>query len=109
MRLPGDAKEDLAVWEEFLGHCNERAILKQKLVTNEDLELFTDVSGTLGFGAFFQCQCCVGEWLDSWRAAGFLSNLALLELFPIVVAKEVWVERLQKRRGWFHCDNMGVV
>lgn len=109
LRLPSDVREDLAVWEEFLGCYNGRAIFMQELVSNDDLELFTDASGAIGFGAYFQGQWCAGEWPESWRAAGFLSNLALLELFPIVVATVVWSDRFQNRRVRFRSDNLGVV
>lgn len=94
---------------DFVGRYNGKAILMQELVSNDDLELFTDASGAIGFGAFFQGQWCAGEWPDKWREAGFLSNLALLELFPIVMATEVWADRLQNRRVRFRCDNLGVV
>lgn len=50
-----------------------------------------NASGAHGFGAFFQWQFCAGEWPEGWRAEGFLTNLALLELFPIVLTTEVWL------------------
>lgn len=33
----------------------------------------------------------------------------LLELFPLVVALDIWGDRLQNRRVSFLCDNLGVV
>lgn len=40
---------------------------------------------------------------------GFTSNLLLLELFPIIVAAELWSPRLANRSIVFWCDNLGVV
>lgn len=109
LRLPQDVRADLLVWEEFLGKYNGRSMWMTPTVTNQDLELHTDASGAHGFGAFFQGQWCAGEWPEVWRSAGFLTNLALLELFPIVLATEVWGERLRDKKVKFCCDNLGVV
>ncbi|KAM3920353.1 uncharacterized protein RB166_014754 [Leptodactylus fuscus] len=78
-------------------------------VSNVDLELFTDAAGGAGFGAYFQGQWCAGEWPVVWRDSGLVRNLALLELFPIVVATVLWGDRLRDRRVRFLCDNLGVV
>lgn len=43
------------------------------------------------------------------RESGLVGNLTFLELFPIVVALEIWGERLGGRAICFHCDNMSVV
>lgn len=109
IRLPSGVKEDLGVWETFLGRYNGRSFWMDDAVSNADLELFTDAAGAHGFGAYFQGQWCAGAWPPAWEEAGLLSNLALLELFPIVLATEVWGERLRNKRVRFCCDNMGVV
>lgn len=61
-------------------------------ISNCDLELFTDAAGSTGFGAFFKGQWCAARWPLAWQDAGFLKNLVLLDLFPIVVAMELWGE-----------------
>lgn len=38
-----------------------------------------------------------------------IRNLMLLELFPIVLAVELWGKEFRDRRVRFHCDNLGVV
>lgn len=47
--LQGDVREDLTIWEKFLGQYNGRAILMKYLVT--ELKLYT-ASGGCGFGAY---------------------------------------------------------
>lgn len=48
-------------------------------------------------------------WPNMWRNTGYCANLALLELFPVVVVVEIWGDRLRIMRVHFLCDNMGVV
>lgn len=49
------------------------------------------------------------RWLDFWREADFLGVLILLELFPIVLAVELWQREFRIKRVCFHCNNLGVV
>lgn len=79
------------------------------VVSAFDFDLYTDAAGSLGFGAYCQGAWCAEAWPEEWHSAGFLSNLVLLELFPILVAVDIWGARFQNRRVCFHCDNMGVV
>lgn len=78
-------------------------------VSSVDMELFTDASGAHGFGAYLQGEWCAVRWPQVWRDKVFLTNLALLELFPIVVAVEIWGQYLANKRIRFMCDNLGVV
>ena len=49
------------------------------------------------------------SWPNTWKEAGFLKNLVLLKLFPIVVALELWGESFRNSKVRFSCDNLGVV
>lgn len=102
-------RADLAVWSAFLEQFNGRSLFLEGSMSNKELKLFTEASGAHGFGAFLQGEWCIEEWPTAWREASFYGNLALLELFPIVVALEIWGERLQNKRVWLLCDNLGVV
>ena len=61
--LNTDARQDVAWWLKFLPLWNGRAIIPDPFWSRSlDLELFTDASGGLGFGIYFQ-----GHWLNgSW-------------------------------------------
>ena len=50
------------------------------------------------------CGSVAGDVVYVW-----LGNLALLELFTIVMAVVLWGERFANRKVRFHCDNLGVV
>lgn len=78
-------------------------------ISNAELVLFTDAVGSAGYGAYFQGQWSAEGWPEDWRLAGFLKNLVLLDLFPIVLVVEIWGEAFCIKKVRFHCDNMGVV
>lgn len=63
----------------------------------------------MGYGAFFNGKWSAERWPEAWSTAGWLKNLALLELFPIVLAVEIWGSAFRNKKVRFHCDNMGVV
>lgn len=48
-------------------------------------------------------------WPAGWLEAGFLKNVVLLELFPIVLSVELWAEAFWNKKVHCNCDNMGVV
>ena len=49
--------------------------LNQNWITNSSLQLYTDASGSFGYGAVFRDQWFYGPWPDSWKSF----NIALLE------------------------------
>lgn len=109
VRLSREIKEDLRIWLEFLKDFNSELLWPLAPESNGQLQLFTDAAGSTGFGAFFQGAWCAGAWPAGWVVRGFTSNLLLLELFPIVVAVELWSPSLANRSVVFWCDNLGVV
>ncbi|KAM4045389.1 uncharacterized protein ACNLHF_009217 [Anomaloglossus baeobatrachus] len=109
VRLARTLKDDLAVWEQFLIEFNGRSLWIRPPVSNFDLDIHTDAAGSTGFGAYCSGQWCADRWPESWRNNGLTRNLVLLELFPIVVACEIWYNIFQNRKVRFHCDNLGVV
>lgn len=93
----------------FLETYNGRSLFLEGPISSRELELFTDASGSVGFGAYFLGNWCAERWPQSWKDLGLVRNLAFLELFPIVVAVDIWGEQLRNRKVRFMCDNMGVV
>lgn len=109
VRLSKAHKDDLRVWQLFLAQFNGRSLWMDEMGSACDLELYTDVAGAVGYGATLGSQWSAGKWPDSWRKADLLGNLVLLELFPIVMAVEIWQQEFKNKRVLFHCDNLGVV
>lgn len=109
IRLTRHLKADLGVWWEFLNTYNGRTCCQSPEVSNDDIPLFTDASGSVGFGAVFGTEWCAAVWPQSWVGSPLCRNLTLLELFPIVVAIEVWGDLLRNSRVCFWSDNLSVV
>lgn len=106
IKLSKEVKEDLKVWKTFLAQFNGRSIfLSDTWVNSNTLNLYTDASGALGFGAVFGSKWCYGEWPDSWRH----SNIAFLEFYPIVLSLFLWGHKMQNRRILFLTDNEAIV
>lgn len=101
-------KEDLRVWDQFLINFNGQAVWQSEFVKDSEIRLFTDASGSVGFGAFLDGHWCAERWPDSWRSPEVSRNLVLLELFPVVVAITIWSNFFENKRVMLHTDNKGV-
>lgn len=103
------AKADLRMWQHFLQNWNGVSLfIDVHRSLAEDMDLYTDASGTIGYGGFFKGAWFYGPWprciLDE------LSNkisIAFQELYPIVVAAILWGKSWERKRIVFHCDNQG--
>ena len=81
------AKLDLGVWLDFLTHFNGRSFfLDEHFLTGAYLHLYTDAAGSIGYRAICGPEWFYGVWPVEWRCY----NVAVLELYPIMVAVHVW-------------------
>ena len=63
IRLNKEVKQDLKLWLSILCHFNGRSFfLEEHWLSSTKLNLFTDASGALGFGAIFGSHWCYGKW-----------------------------------------------
>ena len=70
-----------------------------------DLEVASDAAGSLGFGAYFE-----GLWfVGSWDKSQVSQSIAYKELFPIVMAVNLWGSGWGKQHVLFHSHNAAVV
>ncbi len=66
------------------------------------MNLFTDASSLIGYGAFWN-----GHWLQQkWSPA---NSIQWKELYAILMACEVWGPSWHRKRVLFHCDNQAIV
>ena len=64
IRLTRQTKLDLQVWQEFLFQFNGRFFfLDDKFLTGDHLHLYTDASGSIGFGALYGADDSMGSGL----------------------------------------------
>ncbi|KAM9330745.1 LOW QUALITY PROTEIN: uncharacterized protein PAF06_017672 [Gastrophryne carolinensis] len=108
IRLSAAMKEDIRMWITFLRSFDGLAYWLDPVRANDELELFTDAAGSVGFGAYWG-RWCAGPWPGRWRDSDLVRNLAFLELFPLVVAVTLWGEVLRNKAVCFRSDNMSVV
>ena len=67
IQLSKDVNKDLKVWQSFLANFNARSFfLEETWYSSTKLDLYTDSSGALGFGAIFVSRWCFGKWPATW-------------------------------------------
>ena len=76
-------KLDLHLWLDFLSDFNGKAFfIDERFLNGDQLQLFTDAAGGIGYGALCGAEWCSGLWPPEWQSR----NITALELFPIVAA-----------------------
>lgn len=109
IRITHDMREDLLVWLQFLTYFNGKSVWQEEFILDKDFFLFTDAAGSCGFAANWQAQWCADSWNPKWQQKGLLKNIVLLELFPIIVALEIWGPYFKNKRILVRTDNKGVM
>ena len=90
----------------FLSNFNGSSFfLNHNWITNSSLQLYTDASGSFGYGAVFKGQWIYGPWPDSWKSF----NIAGLEFYPIVLSVIIWGHLMRNQRIIFFTDNEALV
>ena len=100
-RISAKMCEDMKVFVAFLSHQAKDKIktvpfLNKLQVFNDKLEFFVDSVDAehLRFGAYFRGQWCQGCWCEMTIFSSGHPNIALLELYAIMVAVEVWAPQI---------------
>ena len=103
--LNKEARADLAAWLNFLSSYNGVSMLLQNSWSSSDhIKLYSDASGSIGFAAVFGGCWFAHSWpheMQSW-------HITTMELFPIVLAIEIWGTHLANKRILFKTDNAAV-
>lgn len=59
-------RKDLHWWHRFFDSWNDRSfLLSPKWLANTTVQLFTDSSGSIGYGAYFRARWFQGKWLPA--------------------------------------------
>ena len=104
--LTKEGRKDLKAWPIFVNSFNgKQLLLKQRWITSEAINFFTDAAGSCGFGAVFQSHWFFNQWPADLLPFG----IAWKELFPIVLALEIWGPDLKNKCITLHSDNEAVV
>ena len=104
--LNKESRRDIQAWQIFVEHFNGKNLIAEKhWKTMQSLHLYTDAAGAFGFGAIFD-----KSWFNgSWPAQLAHLPITFKELFPIVLALEIWGPHLMNQCLIAHSDNMVVV
>ena len=106
IRLSKGSKQDLLLCIRFLDEFNGKSFfLEDSWETSHTLELYTDTAGSIGFGAVFGKHWFGGELPVTWKSY----NIAVLDLFPIVLALHIWGHLMADKCIIFFTDNAAVV
>ena len=106
IRLNRNVKGNLRIWQTFLSSFNGRSLfLDDTWSNNHKLNLYTDASGAIGFGALFGREWCYGKWLENWLKY----SIAVLEFYPIVLSLCLWGHRMRNQCVLFFTDNESLV
>ena len=96
IRLNSEFRRDLQWWYEFLSVWNGTSFwLYPGIALVHGIEVVSDASGAIGYGAFFNREWFNGKWLASQS----------IELFPVVLAAHVWGSRWVKQHALFRSNN----
>jgi hypothetical protein len=108
--LNSGCRADIRMWSTFVNSWNGVSLfLDDGIVTNADLHLFTDASAQ-GFAGVYQDRWFQNSWPPQLNKISRTHlNMALLELFPVVVAAVLWGHEWSRKNILFHCDNMATV
>lgn len=108
IRINNETKKDLYMWCEFLRDYNCKSFfLSDNWFNSESLALYTDSSASLGFGGLMGQRWFYGAWSNEILVRKL--NIAILELYPIVVALYLWGSDLANKRISIFSDNLAVV
>lgn len=108
VRIGVGAKKDIDMWLQFLEEFNGASMFPElHWVTNASLQLFTDAARSVGFGCYFHGHWTQGHWPEGVDIETL--SIAWLELFPIVIALELWAHLMKNKRVKFWSDNQAVV
>lgn len=106
IRLNKESRADLETWAMFIDHYNGKSVfLDSAWLSSDHLSLYTDESVSLLFAAVLGSQ-----WFVSKRPLELNDyQICIKELFPIVLALEVWSVHFKNKKVLFLSDNIAVV
>ncbi|XP_070586874.1 uncharacterized protein [Erythrolamprus reginae] len=90
IRLTASVRKDLGVWQDFLHTYNGVSFWRQDMLLKGDFQVKSDAAGAVGFGVVWKDKWFRADWPQEWQGTAVCRDLTFLELFPIVVAIELW-------------------
>lgn len=106
IRLNTEARADLATWKTFLASFNGKGFFHENGWEGpKSTSVFTDSSGSHGFGGLHGNKWFYGPWPPEFADI----NIAILEMYPIVISFMLWQDDLSNRKVTIFSDNHALV
>ena len=106
IHLNKEARADLAAWQAFLDDFNGSYLfINQRWLSSDKISLYTDSAASYGYAAVYGSNWVNGSWPHPWDKF----HITILELYPILLALELWGSQLANHSVLFLCDNEAVV
>ena len=102
--LNASARADIHWWLNFLPSWNGISLIQEEPITADTLALYTDASGTLGFGAIFDLQWFSCPWPDHFLH----HHINVKELFAVLAALFTWGNAWINKQIIFLSDNEAI-
>ncbi|XP_041117254.1 uncharacterized protein LOC121321928, partial [Polyodon spathula] len=110
INISSDARKDIKMWSALIQHWSGLSMFYDNFISApHDMALFTDAS-SLGFGGLFNNQWFCSTWPEEMEnISPHLKSTALLEIYPMVAAAQLWGHLWSKKSILFYCDNSTTV
>ena len=109
VKLNKNVRLDLQMWHQFLSKWNGVSFfLDDDVIQAADMHLYTDATDK-AYGGIYRNKWFQGKFPTELLQGDETISMALLELYPIVVACVLWGKDWSRRRVLFNCDNMATV
>ena len=106
IKIKSEVKLDLTTWLEFLdNHNGINMFIDECWASSDKLRLYTDASGSIGYGGFLNTSWFYGKWPVQCVSL----NITILELYPIVLSLYIFGQQLKNKCVLFLTDNEAVV
>ena len=111
IKLNGEFRKDISMWLNFLNHWNGVSLfLGGDVLSSLDLQLFTDTSGSHGYGGYLNGEWFQATWLPQHPINPTMGiRINWQELFAIYIACYLWGPSWPRKHICMWCDNLPVV
>ena len=105
IRVTEGMKLDISMWQSFLEKYNGVSVITPyHECLASSINLYSDASD-LGYGGTYGSNWIQGQWNDHWKSL----NIAVRELYPILILAEMFGHLWRNQSILIHCDNQAIV
>lgn len=111
VKLDYGCRSELRFWSYLCDNWNGISFFyNEEQETSAAMSLNTDAAPSVGFGGIFKNQWFAESWLDELLSLPTnVLSIALMELYPIIIACLLWGKHWSKKQIMEFCDNEATV